>query len=129
MPRTAEEEANASLATRFVQRVFGEGDLAAIDELARQDYIQHSPFMGDSLAALREFVTVSRARFPDAKVEVKRALADGDHVLVHWHAIRFAGDPGHAIMDLFRVTGGLLAEHWESVQEVPPHMPHDNGMF
>ena len=34
-----------------------------------------------------------------------------------------------ALYDLFRVEDGMIVEHWNTVQEIPAQMAHDNGMF
>jgi predicted SnoaL-like aldol condensation-catalyzing enzyme len=40
----------------------------------------------------------------------------------------FGGKPT-AFYDLFRVENGMIVEHWDTVQEIPEQMAHDNGMF
>ncbi len=53
-----------------------------------------------------------RAANPQAVHDVKRMFADGDHVIVHYHVRRWPDDNGFAVMDIFRIEDGLIAEHW-----------------
>ncbi|MBO9604275.1 MAG: hypothetical protein J7496_17385 [Novosphingobium sp.] len=52
---------------------------------------------------------------PKAKVE--RAIADGDLVMVH----SFVPDDkyGKSVIDLYRVKGGKIADHWDVIQQIP----------
>ena len=54
---------------------------------------------------------------------------DGDHVIVHVHVERWPGDPGLAVVDIFRCDGGEIVEHWDVIQEVPASPVNPNGMF
>jgi predicted SnoaL-like aldol condensation-catalyzing enzyme len=49
--------------------------------------------------------------------------------VVHVHVARWEGDPGLAVIDIFRVENGLIAEHWDVIQEVPALPLNPNGMF
>ena len=48
------------------------------------------------------------------------AFSDGDHVTVHYHVRRWPGDSGWAVMDLFRIEDGMIAEHWDVIEPIPP---------
>ena len=41
-------------------------------------YIQHNPIAADGIEGFRKFIEWRSQRFPNARNEVKRALADGD---------------------------------------------------
>jgi hypothetical protein len=56
-------------------------------------------------------------------------ILDGDHVIVHVHVVRFPGDPGLAVIDIFRVEDDAIVEHWDVLQEVPAKPVNPNPMF
>jgi predicted SnoaL-like aldol condensation-catalyzing enzyme len=60
---------------------------------------------------------------------VKRVFVDGDYVIAHVHVIINVGEPGNAVVDIFRVANGRIAEHWDVAQEVPVQSANANGMF
>jgi len=68
------------------------------------------------------------AEYPGKQVDVKRAFAEGDHVILHchqtWPAEEYAG------IDIFRVdAAGKIVEHWDVLQLIPPASKNDNTMF
>jgi len=49
----------------------------------------------------------------DATHDIKRVLAEDDFVVVHYHVRRWPGDPGFAVIDIFRCADGMIVEHWQ----------------
>lgn len=92
-------------------------------------YIQHNPLWEDGFAGLRALVHMLRTEFPDARSEIKRCFTDGEHVILHVHSIRAPRSAGRAIVDIFRLENGLIAEHWDVIQEIPAASANTNGMF
>ena len=43
--------------------------------------------------------------------------------------IRHAGDPGLAVVDIFRVADGKIVEHWDVLQDVPEQPLNPLPMF
>ena len=58
-----------------------------------------------------------------------RAFVDGDHVTVHYHVRRWPGDLGWAVIDIFRIEDGMIAEHWDVMQDVVEGGPNPIGPF
>ena len=59
--------------------------------------------------------------------QVHRAVAEGEFVSVQ--AQGTFGRTPTAFYDLFRVTDGTIAEHWDVVFPMPADLPHTNGPF
>ena len=127
--RTAREEANFRLVATMYERVLQPLDSSWVDRFFAPDYIQHSPMAATGAQGLKDFLDWARARSPQAEHRIKRMFADGDYVIAHVHVIINPGDRGNAVVDIFRVADGRIAEHWDVGQEIPPHTANDNGMF
>ncbi|MFI6014125.1 ester cyclase [Streptomyces sp. NPDC051243] len=91
--------------------------------------MQHTPRIADGLEGFREFVETLKADFPYLRAEVKRIFAEGDHVIAHVHGVRVPGGPETAIVDIFRLEDGRIAEHWDLRQQIPDEARNHNGMF
>jgi steroid delta-isomerase-like uncharacterized protein len=115
------------LITRFYKEIIEGGNLALIDELATDDYVDHEealPGQPPGKEGVRYFVDAIRTAFPDIKVKtIEATLADGNmeacHViLTGTHRGEMAGMPatGKTVefgsTDIIRVEDGKVAEHW-----------------
>jgi len=129
MSRTPEEQRNLDLVLEMHREVLDKLDSTKVDRYLSPDYLQHSSLAEPGLASLKAFLDTVKVASPDAKHYVKRALVDGDLVAVHVHVVRFPGDPGLAVVDIFRVAGDRIVEHWDVLQEVPAKPVNPNPMF
>lgn len=93
------------------------------------DLIQHNPQVADGKEGWVTWATGFVTTFPDANVDFKRFLADGDLVTVHSHFTLSPTDRGLAAIDIFRVDDGKIVEHWDAASPVPETSANDNGMF
>ena len=58
--------------------------------------------------------------------------AEGDLVMMHNHSVLVPGTPGRNIIDIFRVEGDKVVEHWDVIQDIPEQLfppLNDNGLF
>lgn len=129
MSHTPLEQANLDLVLAMFAQVLNPMDSSAVDRFISPDYVQHSQLAEPGREALKRFLDMIRAQTPDAAHDVKRAFVDGDHVIVHYHVRRWPGDKGWAVIDIFRVENGLIAEHWDVLQEVAEGGPNPNSPF
>ena len=56
---------------------------------------------------------------PDAEIQVRRVLVDGDFATVQIIGRMSAKDPGSAVMNIFRLEDGVIVEHWDVTQAMP----------
>ncbi|MEZ5891870.1 MAG: ester cyclase [Parvularculaceae bacterium] len=129
MPRTPEEERNLKHVIDMFHNVLVPLDSSRVDDYISPDYIQHSQMAAPGVASLKAFLDEIRPQSKDSQQLLKRAFVDGDHVVIHYHVIRFPGDPGFAVIDIFRLENGMIVEHWDCVQDVPTNSPNPNSMF
>jgi len=62
-------------------------------------------------------------------MEFKRIIAEGDLVAVHSFIKPNLSALGMAVVDIFRVEDGKLAEHWGVMQPVLSKVENRNTMF
>jgi predicted SnoaL-like aldol condensation-catalyzing enzyme len=123
-------ETNKDIAVAFYKAVF-EGPVEDAFRLyAGSPYRQHNPLIEDGMEGLRKFVTWIASNHPDARYEIKRVFADGDYVIIHshWHGLS-DNSRGEAVVDIFRVEGGKVVEHWDVIQSIPETSANANTMF
>ena len=66
---------------------------------------------------------------PHASLAVKNVLADGDLVAVHSHVVHKPGEPGAAVVHIFRFQADKVVEFWDLGMEVPKDSPNTDGVF
>jgi predicted SnoaL-like aldol condensation-catalyzing enzyme len=104
---------NAATVREYLEVVWNQG---RTDEAARyvaEDLAQHNPHLPDGRESLVGFIEGMRAQRPAARFDVRRLAADGDLVFVHSHFVAGPGEPGAAVVDVFRLADGRIVEHWD----------------
>lgn len=129
MARSPEEERRLALVLEMYRKVLIAMDSRRVDDFIAPGYIQHSSLAEPGVDALKAFLDRVRAESPDATQTIHRAFVDGDHVITHTHVVRWPGDPGLAVVDIFRVAGDMIVEHWDVIQDVPARPVNPNPMF
>ncbi|SNX62037.1 predicted SnoaL-like aldol condensation-catalyzing enzyme [Streptomyces sp. TLI_55] len=120
---------NKKLVTAAFDQLLVKRDLSAIDRYWGPEYDQHNPNIPNGVEGAKAGLGAYFKQFPQLKVTPKRVIAEGDLVAVHSHYVPAPGERGQAIVDLFRVRGGKIVEHWDVIQDVPESSANDNGMF
>ena len=129
MSRSAEEQANLDFVLAMFEQVLNPMNSGAVERFIHADYIQHNQLAEPGREGLKRFLDMIREQTPQAVHDVKRAFVDGDHVTVHYHVRRWPGDAGWAVIDIFRIQDGLIAEHWDVMQDVVEGGPNPNPPF
>lgn len=94
------------------------------------NYIQHNPWVADQLtglaAGLQALAKEGHAVHYD---RVHKILGEGNFVLVISEGT--FGDKPTAYFDLFRIEQGKIAEHWDTLEAIPPRneWKNPNGKF
>jgi deazaflavin-dependent oxidoreductase (nitroreductase family) len=111
---TAAEERNKALVLEAFDTLFNRRDYAAAQRFWSPDYRQHSAHIEPGRDGLFNLIKASPA---DMRYENGLVIANGDYVMLHG---RFSntGLPANWIaVDIVRLQDGLLAEHWDVLQD------------
>ncbi len=120
-------EENRAFVRDFVETALIGGDLDRVDAcLDAAAFVEHNPRLSDDLTALRD--ALSDTAILNYR-HLHRVLAEGDFVLTVCEG-EFQGTHS-ALYDLFRVAGGKIVEHWDTVEAIAPRSAwkNDNGKF
>ncbi|MEV0688153.1 ester cyclase [Nocardia sp. NPDC050378] len=125
---------NKEVVRQFVETLLNDRNPEKASELMGNRYIQHVPGVADGREAfLKDIHDHFLDPFPNARLEIKRLIAEDDLVVCHAHIVLNSADPadrGLASFDMFRLEDGGIVEHWVAAQPVPDGDPvNSNTMF
>lgn len=121
----SKEAENKALALKAFDTLFNQRDYATAERLWSPDYLQHSAHIEPGREGLFNLI---RSLPPTLKYEPGVIVAEGDFVIIHG---RFSGDgrPRNWIAaDIVRVANGVLAEHWDVLQDEATRAESKSGL-
>jgi predicted SnoaL-like aldol condensation-catalyzing enzyme len=113
---TTLEERNQGLVLTAFDTLFNQHDFAAAEPFWSPDYVQHSAHIAPGRKGLFDLVAAT----PALRHEAGLVVASGDHVMVHGRFTGLGLPVAWIVVDVVRVENGLLAEHWDVIQDEAP---------
>ena len=124
-------EENRAMIRRFIEEIFNQRNIAALDQYLAADYVDHAvpPGVPPTREGFKGFISGFLAALPDFHYTIEDVIADGDKVVVRLTAQgtqtgEFGGIPAtgkHATwteMHIGRIAGGAIAEHWGEIDNL-----------
>jgi predicted SnoaL-like aldol condensation-catalyzing enzyme len=119
-------EQNKRLVLKGFDTLFNERDYTGAEKFWSPNYIQHSAHIAPGREGL--FNLVKNAP-PTLRYEHGTIVADGDFVIVHG---RFSGHGLGSVSwiaaDILRIKDGVMAEHWDVLQDEASRLSSKSGL-
>ncbi|WP_406192874.1 ester cyclase [Kitasatospora sp. NBC_01560] len=122
---------NREIVRAFIDALFTEGDLAAVDEYLAEDFLDHDPPVGSDSGreGMRAAAALFRGAFPDWHSTCDFLVAEDDMVVEHFSATgtqfgEIFGAPatGRTVtlrgINIFRIREGRIVERWGRLDEL-----------
>lgn len=124
-------DANKVLVKNFVEDILVNGKMEKLPGYFNGDaYIQHNPLIPDQLSGLGKALAEWAKQGITMKYDtIHKVLGEGNFILVVSEG-HLAGKH-NAFYDLFRVENRKIAEHWDTIEEIPAKeaWKNNNGKF
>ena len=108
------EEKNKTLVIKAFDTLFNKRDYAAAQNFWSPHYIQHSAHIAPGREGLFDLI---KSLPPTLKYEAGTIVAGGDFVIVRGRFSGFGAPVNWIAADIVRIQNGVLAEHWDVIQE------------
>jgi len=118
-------ESPKTIMRTWMERVWNQGDVSAIDELMAADApiygLGEAPLPGSG--GFRQFHAAFNAGFSDIQIEVDRQVVEGDRAAVHWSGTMVHRASGTTVpvagMAIVTCRDGKIREGWNSADFLP----------
>ena len=119
------EEKNKELVLKAFDTLFNKRDYAAAEKFWSPNYIQHSAHLAPGREGLFNLI---KSAPPTLRYEHGATVGDVDFVILH---ARFSGmslPVNWIAADILRIEDGLLAEHWDVIQDEASRSSSKSGL-
>ena len=111
---TETEQRNKALVLEAFDTLFNKRDYAAAERFWSPDYIQHSAHIEPGREGLFALV---KAAPSDMRYENVLIVTNGDYLMLHGRFSNVGQPAAWIVADIVRIEDGLLAEHWDVIQD------------
>ena len=122
---TTSPEGNKELVLKAFDALFNKRDYVAAERFWSPNYLQHSAHIGPGRKGLFDLVKAAPAAL---HYENALIIAESDYVFLHG---RFTGNGrprAWIAADIVRISDGVLAEHWDVLQDEASQAESKSGL-
>lgn len=119
------EERNKELVLRAFDTLFNKRDYKAAERFWSANYLQHSAHIPPGREGLFGLIKSAPATL---KYEPGVILAEKDFVIVHGRFLGMGRPRNWIAADIVRIADGVLAEHWDVLQDEATREDSQSGM-
>jgi len=120
------EEKNKTLVLNAFETLFSKRDYAVAERYWSPEYIQHSAHIPPGREGLFGLVKNVPGTL---RYENQLILANGDFVMLHGRYSGLGpGIPNWIVVDIVRIENGVLAEHWDVIQDEATRKSSKSGL-
>ncbi len=120
------EEKNKTLVLNAFETLFNKRDYAVAERYWSPEYIQHSAHIPPGREGLFGLVKNAPGTL---RYENQLILANGDFVMLHGRYSGLGpGIPNWIVVDIVRMENGVLAEHWDVIQDEATRKSSKSGL-
>jgi len=122
---TDTEQQNKAFVLKAFDTLFNKRDYAAAERFWSPHYIQHSAHIEPGREGLFALV---KAAPSDMRYENVLIVADGDYLMLHGRFSNVGQPADWIVADIVRIEDGLLAEHWDVIQDEATREDSKSGL-
>jgi predicted SnoaL-like aldol condensation-catalyzing enzyme len=122
---TKTEESNKALVLEAFDTLFNKRDYVAAEHYWSPNYIQHSAHIEPGCEGLFSLI---KSTPPTLKYEPGLIVAEGEFVIVHGRFSGHGGPKNWIAADIVRIVDGLLAEHWDIIEDEVSRLSSKSGL-
>lgn len=119
------EEANKALVLEAFDTLFNKRDYQAAERYWSPNYIQHSAHIPPGRRGLFDLIRNSPATLT---YKSGTLIAEGNYVIVHGRFSNTGRPRNWIAADVVRVADGVLAEHWDVLQDEATEAESQSGL-
>jgi predicted SnoaL-like aldol condensation-catalyzing enzyme len=119
------QEKNKALVLDAFGTLFNKKDYAAAEKYWSPNYIQHSAHIPPGRDGLSNLIKASP---PSLRYEHGLIMAEGDFVIVHGRYSNTGLPANWIVADIIGIENGLLAEHWDVIQDEASRETSKSGL-
>ena len=116
---------NKELVLQAFDTLFNKRDYAAAEKFWSPGYIQHSAHIPPGRDGLFNLI---KSAPPTLRYESGEILAENDLVIAHGRYSGLGQPANWIIADIVRIKGGVLAEHWDVIQDEATRATSKSGL-
>jgi predicted SnoaL-like aldol condensation-catalyzing enzyme len=119
------EKKNKELVLKAFDMLFNNRDYTGAEKFWSPSYIQHSAHIVPGREGLFNLI---KSIPPTLKYEHGTIVAEGDFVIVHGRYSGIGQPINWIVADIVRIKDGVLAEHWDVIQDEATRQTSKSGL-